>query len=273
MLAIAALIVGYFAARRKLAGVIGIGSVRADRRARRVAPAQASPSAPRCRPLIGAAVGIPLLIWLIHPSRPRHRDARTVAGAARLGSASVPGVDRLRRRGRRRRRWHRPGPRDSDASSRSAKRSPTRLPPVARTERQHRPEHDRRARRATLSPVTPFITPNGDFYRIDTALSFPRISLSQLEGRHRRHGRQAVDAELRRPAGPPAGRADHHAVLRVERGRRRLHLQRIVPRRDARRPPQRGRRAGRAPSRSSAPASTVGRAGSPSRSHSTAATR
>ncbi len=31
---------------------------------------------------------------------------------------------------------------------------------------------------ATLSPVTPFITPNGDFYRIDTALSFPRISLA-----------------------------------------------------------------------------------------------
>jgi DMSO/TMAO reductase YedYZ molybdopterin-dependent catalytic subunit len=31
---------------------------------------------------------------------------------------------------------------------------------------------------ATLSPVTPFITPNGGFYRIDTALSFPRINLS-----------------------------------------------------------------------------------------------
>jgi len=30
---------------------------------------------------------------------------------------------------------------------------------------------------ATLSPVTPFITPNDDFYRIDTVLSFPRIYL------------------------------------------------------------------------------------------------
>ncbi len=29
-----------------------------------------------------------------------------------------------------------------------------------------------------LVPGTPFITPSGDFYRIDTALSFPRISLS-----------------------------------------------------------------------------------------------
>ena len=32
---------------------------------------------------------------------------------------------------------------------------------------------------ATASPITPFVTPNGDFYRIDTALSFPRISLSK----------------------------------------------------------------------------------------------
>jgi DMSO/TMAO reductase YedYZ molybdopterin-dependent catalytic subunit len=31
---------------------------------------------------------------------------------------------------------------------------------------------------ATVDSVTPFITPNADFYRIDTALSFPRISLS-----------------------------------------------------------------------------------------------
>ena len=31
---------------------------------------------------------------------------------------------------------------------------------------------------ATLSPVTPFITPNDDFYLIDTALSVPRISAS-----------------------------------------------------------------------------------------------
>ena len=30
---------------------------------------------------------------------------------------------------------------------------------------------------ATLSPVTPFITPNDRYYRIDTALSFPRVDL------------------------------------------------------------------------------------------------
>ena len=32
---------------------------------------------------------------------------------------------------------------------------------------------------ATLSPVTPFITPNDDFYLIDTALSVPRIRLDR----------------------------------------------------------------------------------------------
>jgi DMSO/TMAO reductase YedYZ molybdopterin-dependent catalytic subunit len=31
---------------------------------------------------------------------------------------------------------------------------------------------------ATLSPVSPFITPNTDFYRIDTAFSFPRIDVT-----------------------------------------------------------------------------------------------
>jgi DMSO/TMAO reductase YedYZ molybdopterin-dependent catalytic subunit len=31
---------------------------------------------------------------------------------------------------------------------------------------------------ATLSPVSPFITPNTDFYRIDTAFSFPRIDVA-----------------------------------------------------------------------------------------------
>lgn len=40
---------------------------------------------------------------------------------------------------------------------------------------------------ATLSPVTPFITPNNEFYLIDTALSLPRINLDswkvQIGGR------------------------------------------------------------------------------------------
>lgn len=31
---------------------------------------------------------------------------------------------------------------------------------------------------ATLAPDTPYLTPNGDFYRIDTALSFPRVDVA-----------------------------------------------------------------------------------------------
>ncbi len=32
---------------------------------------------------------------------------------------------------------------------------------------------------ATLSPTSPFVTPNSDFYRIDTALSFPRVDAAK----------------------------------------------------------------------------------------------
>lgn len=56
---------------------------------------------------------------------------------------------------------------------------------------------------ATLSPVTPFITPNGDFYRIDTALSVPRIELStwsvRIGGMVDRPLRLSYDDLLARP--------------------------------------------------------------------------
>ena len=96
----------------------------------------------------------------------------------------------------------------------------------------------------------------------------------ELQGRHRRHGRQAADVHVRRPVGAAAGRAHRHAVLCVERGRRRPHLRRasfqgVLLGATA----EASRRAAPAPNRSTAPASTVGRAGSRSRSPSTAATR
>ena len=97
---------------------------------------------------------------------------------------------------------------------------------------------------ATVDPVTPFITPNGEFYRIDTALSFPRINLPSWKVDINGHGRPADHAELRRSAGPTTGRADRHVVLRVERGRRRVHLQRLVPRRAAGRSAEGSGRAG-----------------------------
>ncbi len=44
---------------------------------------------------------------------------------------------------------------------------------------------------ATVSPVTPFLTPNADYYRIDTALSFPRVDL--------RRWKCTVDGLVERP--------------------------------------------------------------------------
>jgi DMSO/TMAO reductase YedYZ molybdopterin-dependent catalytic subunit len=173
VLAIAALIVGYLAVRRLVAGVIGIGLFglvgafaawhRPDESATAALPS-----------LIGAAIGIPLLVWLIHPSR-----LRTVETP---GRSRVPlGWDRRR----------------FLVSTASAAAAAVVAGGVAEVLERRRVQSIRRAipdtlpplapaggtgivvpADATLSPVTPFITPNGDFYRIDTALSFPRISLS-----------------------------------------------------------------------------------------------
>ena len=56
---------------------------------------------------------------------------------------------------------------------------------------------------ATLSPTTPFITPNEDFYLIDTALSVPRISLDswrmEIGGMVERPLRLSYDDLLQRP--------------------------------------------------------------------------
>jgi DMSO/TMAO reductase YedYZ molybdopterin-dependent catalytic subunit len=56
---------------------------------------------------------------------------------------------------------------------------------------------------ATLSPVTPFITPNDDFYLIDTALSVPRVRLDRwavdIDGMVDRPLRLTYDDLLARP--------------------------------------------------------------------------
>jgi DMSO/TMAO reductase YedYZ molybdopterin-dependent catalytic subunit len=56
---------------------------------------------------------------------------------------------------------------------------------------------------ATLSPITPFITPNDDFYLIDTALSVPRIRLDtwavDIDGMVDRPLRLTYDDLLARP--------------------------------------------------------------------------
>jgi len=56
---------------------------------------------------------------------------------------------------------------------------------------------------STLSPVTPFITPNKDFYRIDTAFSVPRVRLNnwalEIGGRVNRPLRLTYDDLIGRP--------------------------------------------------------------------------
>ncbi len=172
-LAIAALIVGILAVRRLAAGIVGIaifgliGTLAAVHR-----PGESGLAA--LPPLIGTALGIPVLVLLLRPSRPA---AREIPGPSR-----VPlGWDRRR----------------FLVSSGSAAAVAVAAGGIAQIIESRRVESIRKTipeslpqvfapggggptvpADATLSSVTPFVTPNADFYRIDTALSFPRINLS-----------------------------------------------------------------------------------------------
>ena len=172
-LAIAALIVGILAVRRLVAGIVGIaifgliGMLAAVHR-----PGESGLAA--LPPLIGTALGVPVLVLLLRPSRPMPREIP--------GPSRVPlGWDRRR----------------FLVSSGSAAAVAVAAGGIAQIIESRRVESIRKTipeslpqvfapggggstvpAAATINPVTPFITPNADFYRIDTALSFPRINVS-----------------------------------------------------------------------------------------------
>ena len=184
--------------------------------------------------------------------RRRLGDAGLVARPRRLGSATVHGDDR-RRRG-----WSRWPPPRSRASARTiASRASRRRRPTAcpRSHRQASWATSWAARScrppqtippgATLSPETPFITPNNAVLHHRHCALDPADRPRQLEGRCRWPRRSTDVVDLRRPAGPSPGRARHHDRLRVERGRWRPDRQRGVAGRVAGRHLGRSRRAGR----------------------------
>ncbi|MEP7201781.1 MAG: sulfite oxidase [Ilumatobacteraceae bacterium] len=176
ILGIAALVVGVLAARRAIAAVIGIGlfglvgALAAWHRPDESASA-ALPS------LIGAAVGIALLVRLVQrpktgqiemPGRSRvpvgwDRRRFLVSSGSAAAAAVVAGVIA--------------GSIEKKRVQSIREAIPNTLPELAPTG-GFSPALVVPAE-ATLSPVTPFITPADEFYRIDTALSFPRISLSK----------------------------------------------------------------------------------------------
>ena len=76
--------------------------------------------------------------------------------------------------------------------------------------------------------MSPFVTPNADFYRIDTALAVPQVTAESWQLKV--HG--MVDRELEIDFDdllqPAVDRARHHAHVRVERSRRQAHRQRAA---------------------------------------------
>ena len=98
---------------------------------------------------------------------------------------------------------------------------------------------------APVDGMTPFITPNGDFYRVDTALDGAPAQHRRLHAEGQGHGRQRDRAVVDRPPQPPDDRARHHDDVRVEHRRRPLRRHRPLARCPPRRPAPRGRRATR----------------------------
>ena len=91
-----------------------------------------------------------------------------------------------------------------------------------------------------IAGLSPFYTPNKEFYRVDTSLVMPKVSAGRLAAAHPRHGGPAGDSHLRRPASAAHDRPGHHPDLRIRGGGRQLHRQRPVAGHAARAHPAQG---------------------------------
>ena len=227
---------------------------------------QAEPAAGVVAAVLAVAAGIATLFALLRlgPARRAGRRSRRPASDRRTFLVGA-GVARRDRRRRRRRSGAASG--RATSSRRPAPRPCCRRPASTAADRRRRLLGD-------VARLSPYVTPNDDFYRIDTALSVPA-------GRRRRRGRCASrawsTARSRSPTTSCVAMADVEDVVTLqcvsnEVGGNLVGNAVVAGRAagDAARP---GRRAGRARRRSSGARSTASRPGSRPRSASTAARR
>ncbi|WOX20235.1 molybdopterin-dependent oxidoreductase [Streptomyces sp. HUAS YS2] len=174
VLAVVAVLLGQWELWRRGAGAAGllafgvIGAVAAATRPDAGSAADALPS------LVGAAAGAGLLYWLVgrlvaRPGAPAGSRRRFLlaAGATALAATGVAALGRSLGANR---------SKDAEAS-----RADVRLP------RPDEPVPPRpRGTQLAVAGISPFITPNKDFYRVDTALVVPKIDAARW--RLRVHG-------------------------------------------------------------------------------------
>ncbi|MEU1117772.1 MULTISPECIES: sulfite oxidase [unclassified Streptomyces] len=191
VLGVLALVVGVLAARWRLTGSIGVlafglvGALAAVGRPDSIGLADALPS------VVGAVAGAALLYWLagrLGPVQGRAGTAQAVDSgqswdrrrfilAATAAAAASTGAGLAGRALN--------GAQGKDAV---ASRNDVRLPaPASRAASVPRGAAPR------IDGLSPFMTPNGDFYRVDTALVVPKVDATQWELRI--HGK-GVDREL-----------------------------------------------------------------------------
>ena len=164
--------------------------------------------------------------------------AAAAAADARLGSATLP-ADRWRCG----RRVARARPRRSRASSTTARVAPSRAPrcPAAAGPVPEVPA----AASLDVEGITPIVTPNDSFYRIDTALVTPRVDVADWQLTVKGLVDREVMLTLRAALGAAALRAVRDHRLRLQRGRRPARRQRPVDGRGPARGARHGRRAAR----------------------------